>query len=179
MLAPFNPFTEPDGPFASFEQATDYLDRACLRLGVKHLSYWCVSYSGGAPDQVSWISTYPPEYMNHYMANYTPVGDPAFEATMTGPIVSDWDDLMTETSVQTLHQTAAKYGIARHGLSFPFRDPGKSDVLFSVNVECSAEEWPALRLPVAANMHLMARHYHRRVVPLIQARHGGEGARAA
>lgn len=179
MKAAFNPFTELNNLFTSFEQATAYLDNACVQMGVRHLSYWCVSYSQGVPDQVSWIATYPPEYMNHYMSNYTPIGDPAFEATMTGSIVTDWSDLTADASVQTIHDTASKYGIAKHGLSFPIREQQHHDVLFSVNVDCTDAEWAALRVPLASSIHMLAHYFHRRVTPLIRARNDSQDNLAA
>lgn len=169
-MSVFDPFTEPSAPFVSFEEATDYLDTACARFGVRHLSYWCLSYVDQIPDQVSWIATYPPEYMNHYMANYTPVGDPAFEATMAGPIVSDWVDVIATSSVQSIHDTAAKYGIAKHGLSFPIRDGSQNSVLFSVNADSNDAEWQTLRVELTATFLMMAHHFHRRIVPLIRDR---------
>ena len=60
---------EPKSPFASFEEATRYLESACARMHVNHLSYWLVSTVDGTLDQVTWIATYDPAYMSHYMAN--------------------------------------------------------------------------------------------------------------
>jgi hypothetical protein len=175
----FDVFKEAGAPFSSFEQATQYLDEACVRFGLRHLSYWCVSYSGGAPDQVSWIATYPPEYMNHYMTNYTPIGDPAFEATMSGPLVTDWSDVVKDETVQKLHDVAAYYGIAKHGLSIPIREQGTADVLFSANLDCRDSEWPAHRVAASNIVLSMAHYYHRRVSPLIHSRQEGSIVKAA
>jgi hypothetical protein len=179
MTPYFDIFSENSTAFASFEQATQYLDRACQRFGLRHLSYWCVSYSGGSPDQVSWIATYPPEYMNHYMSSYTPIGDPAFEATMSGPMITDWADFMGDSSVRQIHDMASKYGIARHGLSVPIRSQGEADVLFSANVDCDDPSWQARRIVVSNILFTMAHYYHRRVIPLINARHDGAVVEAA
>ncbi len=174
----FDPFSEMSTPFVSFEQATDYLDEACVKLNVRHLSYWCVSFVEGVPDQVSWIATYPPEYMNHYMSNYTPIGDPAFEASMSGPVVSDWVDVINTSSIQKIHDIASKYGIAKHGLSIPMRD-GRNEVLFSANVDCDDRDWPSARITLANTIHMMAYYFHRRITPLIRDRNATPSSMAA
>jgi hypothetical protein len=179
MTTRFDVFAAAKTPFASFEEATRYLEEACQEVGFRHLSYWCISYADGAPDQVSWIATYPPDYMNHYMANFTPIGDPAFEATMSGPVISDWEDFKGDRSVQRIHDVASNYGIAKHGLSVPIRDLGHADILFSANIDCKDHDWPERRIELSSIVVLMAHHYHRRVSPLIRARHDRLVTRAA
>jgi hypothetical protein len=45
--------------FATFEEATHYLEDVCARLKVNHLSYWLVHSIDGTPDQVTWINLRP------------------------------------------------------------------------------------------------------------------------
>jgi len=75
MQSDFDLANESRSAFATFEEATHYLEDVCARLKVNHLSYWLVHSIDGTPDQVTWITTYDPSYMSFYMANYTPLGD--------------------------------------------------------------------------------------------------------
>lgn len=164
----FDPFLERSGAFLSTREATDTLDRAAKSFGVAHLSYWYVSYLDGAPDDVTWIATYSPEYMSYYMSKYTPLGDPAFEGSVLGPFVTDWADVRdTDETTRAIHAQAKRFGIARHGFSFPFLDRANGTVLFSANVESSDAQWPARRVELAPQIHLYAHHFHRRARSLV------------
>ena len=172
-MEPFNIdlLKEPKGAFASFEEATRYLDQACARLKVNHLSYWLVSNIDGTPDQVTWVSTYDPAYMSHYMMNYTPLGDPTFEASITDNTLLDWDEaLQDDVVMQSLLPVAMKYGITRYGVSIPLRDGKFGDILFSVNVKSNDEEWSLLKEDLVAKLRPFAHYFHERAKPLIASR---------
>ena len=167
----FNAKKEPDGLFSSFEEATQYLERMSRVLGVKHLSYWSLSVVDGQPDQVTWIATYDPGYMAHYMGHYTPLGDPAFEKAFERPGVIDWTELNAEDATALKIQTqAARYGIARNGLSYPFHDGAERQVMFSVNVECNDADWPREKARVTAMFCGFAHYFHERAKPLVDSR---------
>ena len=131
-IADFDLALEPKSAFASFEEATHYLEDVCARMKINHLSYWLVHSIDGTPDQVTWVATYDPAYMSFYMANYTPLGDRGFEIAITENLVLDWAG--DDPSGQDLLPTAHKYGITKYGISFPLRDGEFGDVMFSVNV---------------------------------------------
>jgi Autoinducer binding domain len=162
---------EPKGAFASFDEATRYLEQACVRLNVHHLSYWLVSNVDGTPDQVTWIATYDPAYMSYYMTNYTPLGDPTFETSISDNTLLDWaaaidDDVMT----QKLMPIAMKYGITRYGVSIPLKDGKYGDVLFSVNMKSNDQEWPLLKEDLVAKLRPFAHYFHERAKQLIASR---------
>ncbi len=158
---------ESKSPFASFEEATRYLESACARMNVNHLSYWLVSTVDGALDQVTWIATYDPAYMSHYMANYTPLGDASFGSAIAENTLVDWnEDQMT----QGLLPWAMKYGITRYGISFPIRDGKFGDILFSANVKSNDEEWALVRGDLVAKFRPFAHYFHERARPLIESR---------
>ena len=159
---------EPTAPFASFEEATVYLEGMCRRMGVRHLSYWCVSLDNGSPDQVTWISTYDPAYMTQYMHNMTPLGDPAFE--MESPLI-DWADVISDgESMRTMQLTAAKYGITKYGLSYPMADGDTRRIMFSVNVNCRDADWESEKSRLANPLRLLAQYFHCRAKPLVESR---------
>jgi hypothetical protein len=167
-IADFDLALEPKSAFASFEEATHYLEDVCARMKINHLSYWLVHSIDGTPDQVTWIATYDPAYMSFYMANYTPLGDRGFEIAIAENLVLDWAG--DDPSEQDLLPTAKKYGITKYGISFPLRDGEFGDVLFSVNVKSNDAEWELLQEDLIAKFRPFAVYFHSRAKPLIQSR---------
>lgn len=168
QIIDFDLASESRSAFATFEEATHYLEDVCARLKVNHLSYWLVHSIDGTPDQVTWIATYDPSYMSFYMANFTPVGDPGFEIAMVENLVLDWTE--HDSTKDELLPTALKYGITKYGVSFPMKDGEFGDVLFSVNVKCTDEEWELMREDIVAKFRPFAVYFHGRAKPLIQSR---------
>ncbi len=162
---------EPKAAFASFEEATRYLEQCCARFNILHLSYWLLSNVDGTPDQVTWIATYDPAYMSHYMMTYTPLGDPTFEASIAEHVFHDWDEVLGDDKMmQNLLPVATKYGITRYGVSIPLQDGNFGDILFSVNVKSSPDEWTLLRHDLVAKFRPFAHYFHQRAKPLIASR---------
>jgi hypothetical protein len=171
MSQQFNPSAEPASSFASFTDATEFLEKSSRRFSVRHLSYWWVSLADGLPDQVTWIATYDPAYMNHYMSHYTPVGDPAFAAAGSGGGVIDWAEFSEDDqTAQTMHVAAAKHGIAKHGLSLPITAGDSRLVLFSVNCGCSDAQWPTEKARVLEFLGPFAHYFHARAKDMVESR---------
>ena len=168
LMSGFDLAKEPKSAFATFEEATHYLEDVCARLQVNHLSYWLVHSVDGTPDQVSWITTYDPAYMSFYMANYTPLGDSSFESAIAENQVLDWAE--DDSTKSDLLPTALKYGITKYGISVPLRDGDFGDVLFSVNVKSTDEQWGLQREDIVAKFRPFAVYFHGRAKPLIQSR---------
>jgi hypothetical protein len=167
--------TEPKTPFGSFEEATHYLEMACAKMGVNHLSYALMRSAQGTMDTVAWIATYDPAYMSYYMANYTQLGDPAIEAAFAEGKVMDWVEMAAvDPTSQELFPVAGRYGITKFGISIPLRDGPTDNVLFSVNVKCSDAEWPLLRGSLEARFRPLALYFHRRTAPLVDLREAAE-----
>ena len=173
--------SESGSAFASFEDATQYLEKMCRVFNVRHLSYWSVSMAEGLPDQVTWIATYDPAYMNHYMANHTPVGDPAFDSdAVATPGVIDWMDSSTkDPAIQSIYQAAVKFGIAKQGLSYHFRDGADRSIMFSVNVDCEDADWPAEKERIVGSFRNFAHYFHAHAKPLVESRRMTEASSAA
>lgn len=155
-------------PFGTVAEATEFLESIREAMGVRHLSYWCVSYSEGSPDEVTWVSTYDPAYMNHYMSSYTPAGDPVFDLEVD---FVDWATINAEdASAQLMQDQAARFGIARNGITYRFKDEPNLRILFSANVECSDADWPFRRDELVDPMFKLAHNFHRRCLNLVDSR---------
>jgi len=169
-----DPLKESTAAFVSFDEATQFLEKMCGIYGVRHLSYWSLSLAAGLPDEVTWIATYDPAYMSHYMRNYTPVGDPAFEST-EGLI--DWaSSSASDSALGAIHRAAEKYGIARHGLSYAFREGADRTLMFSVNIECDDAQWPVEKERMLGVFRGLAHYFHSRARPLVESRRAKSAA---
>ena len=168
----FEPRSEPREPFVSFEEATQYLEKMCRVFKVKHFSYWSLSLAGGLPDQVTWIATYDPAYMSHYMGQYTPLGDPAFDGGGKPPAgVIDWTELnAVDSTALEIQEAAARFGIARHGLSYHFKDGPNRNIMFSVNVGCLDEQWAEEKARIIGAFCGFGHYFHNRVRQMVEAR---------
>jgi hypothetical protein len=163
--------TEPTSAFASYDEATRYLEQVWSGMNVSHLAYALMRSIGGTPDLMAWVATYDPAYMSYYMEHHTQLGDPAFETAFADNSVIDWVEMLTHDPVsQELLAVSARYGITKYGISIPLMDGDVGNALFSVNVKSSDEEWPVLRESLVERFRPFAHYFHGRIKPLIESR---------
>lgn len=161
-------------PFQNFESATRHLEMTAKRAGVRHLSYWFMQFSGGFPDHVVWVATYDPQYMNHYMKTFTPLGDPVIEKLIEDDVVIDWNEWTATGVDKDIRESAATYGITHFGISLPLKLDSGDKAIFSVNANSDDAHWPAQRGILAKRFRPFAQEFHLRMKPMIAARHVGE-----
>lgn len=167
----FDPKREPREAFTSFEEATQDLERMAQVFGVRHFSYWSLSLFHGQPDEVAWIATYDPAYMAYYMSHYTPLGDPGFETNAAKTGMIDWSEPSAiNPTTDAMKDAAARFGIARHGLSYHFTDGPMRNIMFSVNADCRAAQWAAEKARIIGGFCGFAHHYHKRAAQLVESR---------
>lgn len=171
MSSHFDLFNEAARPFSSVEESVGYLRNARDRFSVLNLSYWFLGASTQLPDRLTWLSTYNEEYMAVYMRDYSPMQDPAFNLCFNRLLPLDWDEVRdADSKVKNMHQVAERYGVGRHGVSFPIRDPGFGDAMFSVNFECDDKHWNEVRGDLVNGFHLFAHFFHLRMKEVISER---------
>lgn len=170
MASRFDIFSASRKPFAGRDDSAEYLRTARDRFGVLHLSYWFLGTSNAVPDRMIWFSTYDEAYMAQYLNDFTPLGDRGFALCFRRMMPLDWTEArMMDESVNAIHALAESYGIGRHGLSFPIRDPGLGDAMFSVNFECPDRHWDEVRTLLVADTHLFAHYFHHRMRGVVSA----------
>jgi DNA-binding CsgD family transcriptional regulator len=172
MSTHFDIFNEAAKPFSDQGESDSYLAGARDRFGVAHLSYWFLGKSQHMPDRLTWLATYDKNYMNTYMQQTTPLGDPAFEVCFNRLLPLDWAEFHdANDTVLAMQERAAQYGIGRQGISFPIRDPGFGEAMFSVNFQCSDEEWKKeVRTELVGTFHLFAHFFHLRMRDILLKR---------
>lgn len=170
MMSCFDIFTASQQQFADGSELAAFLRTARDRFGVLNLSYWFLGASSEVPDRMIWFSTYDESYMAHYMRDYTPLKDRAFNICFRRLLPLDWAEVRSaDETVQNIHQTAERYGVGRHGISIPIRDPGVGAALFSVNFDCEDRHWAEVRSALVNDIHLFAHYYHLRMKDIVAA----------
>lgn len=170
MTRHFDIFSAAQEPFQSTGDSSTFLRAARDRFGVMHLSYWFLGSSSAVPDRMSWFSTYDEDYTRIYMRDYSPLKDRAFHICFTRLLPLDWDELRTtDETVRNIHEVAERFGIGRHGISIPIREPGVGDAMFSFNFDCDERHWRDLRMELAGEAHLFAHYFHQRMKRLVSA----------
>lgn len=171
MAAHFDIFTEASQPFANANESALYLRQAREKFNVQNLSYWFLGSSTRIPDRLTWLSTYDEQYMSIYMRDYSPLGDPAFDVCFTRLMPLDWAEIReADDTTKSIHHTAEKYGIGKQGISFPIRDPGFGEAMFSVNFECDDQHWNEVRHDLVNVFHLFGHYFHLRMKDVILGR---------
>lgn len=171
MTEIFDIFSARQEPFADEGESADFLRAARDRFGVLNLSYWFLGASSAIPDRMTWCSTYAEDYMAVYLRDYSPLKDRAFEICFRRLLPLDWAELRhRDQTVQHIHEVAEQFGVGRHGISIPIREPGIGDAMFSINFECEDRHWVEVRQRLVNSAHLFAHYYHQRMKSVIAAR---------
>jgi DNA-binding CsgD family transcriptional regulator len=170
MTSRFDIFSATRQPFADPTEPAECLRSARDRFGVLNLSYWFLGASNDIPDRMTWFSTYDACYMAHYLRDVTPLKDRAFQLCFRRLMPLDWAEVRrTDESVESIHVVAERYGVGRHGISFPIREPGVGDAMFSINFDCDDRQWTEVRSALVNEVHLFAHYFHLRMRGLIAA----------
>ena len=166
----FNIFSASTHPFEDERESSGFLAAARDRFGVLNLSYWFLGASNDVPDRMTWLSTYDEGYVAVYLREYTPLRDGAFRTCFRNLLPLDWAELRrTDRTVERIHTVAESFGVGRHGISLPIREPGVGDAMLSVNLDCSDSQWEEMRQELANSVHLFAHYYHLRMRKVIAA----------
>lgn len=164
----FDIFSASREPFANSSESCSFLHRSCERLGVLNLSYWFLGTSSDIPDRMSWFSTYDQGYMELYRREFTPLRDRAFQIGFRHLLPVDWEEVRrADQTVASIHALAESFGVGRHGISFPIREPGVGDAMFSVNFACEDRHWAEERARLVNEVHLFAHYFHLRMKTVI------------
>lgn len=168
MMNRFDVFSASREPFGDSSESCAFLRSACDRFGVLNLSYWFLGTSSDIPDRMSWFSTYDASYVALYQREFTPLRDRAFQICFRNLLPLDWDEARrSDETIEPIHALAESFGVGRHGISFPIREPGVGDAMFSVNFACEDRHWNEIRSRLVNDVHLFAHYFHLRMKTVI------------
>ncbi len=170
MMSRFDVFSASKQPFADSGESAEFLRSARDVFGVLNLSYWFLGASSDLPDRMSWFSTYDEGYMAVYLRDFTPLRDRAFQLCFRRLLPLDWAEIRrADESVESIHAIAERFGVGRHGVSIPIREPGVGDAMFSINFDCEDRHWNEVRSSLVNEVHLFAHYFHLRMRNVIAA----------
>ena len=170
MMSRFDVFSASKQPFADSGESAEFLRSARDVFGVLNLSYWFLGASSDLPDRMSWFSTYDEGYMAVYLRDFTPLRDRAFQLCFRRLLPLDWAEIRrADESVESIHAIAERFGVGRHGVSIPIREPGVGDAMFSINFDCEDRHWNEVRSSLVNEVHLFAHYFHLRMKNVIAA----------
>ena len=168
MMSRFDIFNASRQPFADSRESFEFLRSARDLFGVLNLSYWFLGASNDIPDRMSWFSTYDQAYTALYLRDFSPLRDQAFRLCFQRLLPLDWAEIRdADETVARIHAVAERYGVGRHGISIPIREPGVGDAMFSINFECDDREWSGVRSGLVNDVHLFAHYFHMRMRKVI------------
>lgn len=111
--------------------------------------------------------SYRPDWMERYLAGRFYDFDPVLQTASTSFDPIDWDDIdTTERNNCRFMFEAADAGVGNRGYTIPVRGPGGQFATFTVNKECSGQDWKRLLSVHCTDFLLLAHFIHQRVLKL-------------
>lgn len=137
----------------------DDLDNVILSLGgeldVEHVVYHSVNSIG---DQYA-VTTYAPNWVDHYLGNDYARIDPVVQACLRRFHPVDWKRLSwTGKTTQNFMHEAVDAGVGNQGFSIPIRGPSGQFALFTVSSRDSDDLWTKYTEDYARSL-ILASHY--------------------
>lgn len=158
-------------------RSSECLKRAVSHLrvmfGVSHLVYCGMRMPGLERTDPYLVLTYPDEWIRrYYEENYFEI-DPVHQAGRRSLLPIDWTTLdISSSDVRHFFADADSHGIGRQGMSFPMRGPDGDVGVFSFTSHVRADDWPAFRNKVRADLAFVGLFFHESVVRTWAAERG-------
>lgn len=116
-----------------------FIIRDGLKLG--HVTYH-LAFNVGAPLDNPYVrTTYPPDWVSHYLLNNYVATDPVVIHGVTAKLPFFWDEVPPTSAAEAIFADAQKFGVASMGFSVPHVDGKGRKSLFSVTADPEAEDW--------------------------------------
>ncbi len=141
-------------------------------FGVDHVVYHWVSSDG---EQFG-FGSYPPEWVQHYIANEYMRVDPVILACFHRFHPVDWSRLdWSSKAAKKFRLDAVEFGVGNQGYSVPMRGPNGQFAMFTVSHSCSENRWADLTMTYQRDIILIAHFLNQKVLEL----KSGKNANAA
>ncbi|WGW04532.1 LuxR family transcriptional regulator [Tropicibacter oceani] len=113
------------------------------QFAIDHVTFHMVSNAKSGMDNPFVRTTYPANWVSHYLLNNYVVKDPILRKALTGNSPFSWSEIEPSASEMQLFVKAAEFGLGQSGYSIPCADPyGRKSVL-SLNSHLDHADWTA------------------------------------
>lgn len=112
-------------------------------FGVEHITFHMISSVSSGLDNPFVRTTYPANWVSHYLLNNYVSCDPILRKAIKGNSPFCWSEIEPSSAEMRLFRKAQEFGLGRHGFSIPCADPfGRKSVL-SLNSGMDQSAWVA------------------------------------
>ncbi len=147
------------------------LDAVLEPYALKTATFAALGRPGSAAPHDTVLSTYSPEWVEHYMRRRYREIDPVLRVAVTSVVPVDWASLdWSPPQTRRFLGEAGEAGIGPRGLALPSRGPAGESALMTVTSEASEREWRTLRFDLMRDLAMIASHMHARFIALASNR---------
>lgn len=132
--------------------------------GLDHATYHHGHVIGAGIDAPYVKSTYPSEWLSHYLLSGYLRVDPVVLEGFSRQLPFDWRDVDLAPNARELMLDALAHGLGGNGYSIPIVDKRVRRALFSINSAMPAMEWTEFTQRHATDLAELACHIHRKAV---------------
>lgn len=134
-------------------------------FGVRHATYFGMNLPGGNGFNVCAITTYPPQWHDHYFANRYEDIDPVVSLARRRLLPLDWDEINKESAtIKNFFGEATDHGICQRGLTLPIRGAYNEFALVTLNTDMSVREWNLFKKSKLPDLYVRAYEFHTAIV---------------
>ena len=111
--------------------------------------------------------SYSPEWISRYMEARFFEFDPVLQGASASFDPVDWGELdWNSGGVKQFLDEAVDFGVGNQGYTIPVRGPGGQLAIFTINKQCSRDQWDKLLASFRTDFMLLAHFTHQRVLKL-------------
>ncbi len=117
-------------------------------------------------------TTYPVGWMTRYVeANYVRI-DPVVASALEAFHPFDWKELdWSSRRTREFLREAVSHGVGNQGYTIPIRGPNGQFAIFTVNKDCSDEEWNQFKTTYNSDLLVISHYYHQKVLEVLNVAH--------
>jgi DNA-binding CsgD family transcriptional regulator len=144
---------------------TDFLRAIAAQYDLCNIAYLGVNIPSLTDKKTFGITTYRNAWVERYQAQDYIRIDPVVGHAMTNILPLDWQSVRDKNKrVQAFFSEATDFGVGSQGLSFPIRGAHGESALLSINSNCSATQWDAMKRRFMRDFQILAYHIHIRIL---------------
>lgn len=162
----------------SMDNLRQFLFEFCSIYGLANAVFHVTQIAAVLQQNPLILLTYPPEWVETYVARDYFSIDPVVQAGRVGFLPFDWSSLdLTSPQTASLFREAETFDVGRYGVTLVIRGPHGERSLFTVTSNLRGSEWEKLRGSIIGDLQVIAYYLHEQSLILSGLREQGVGRR--